>query len=103
MGYTRRTQPIDPFLASRKALKNDYTTTVQIFDADQQKITQRDAPAGGVYYPTSLWKVDEVLVEHHAFVIEEGESTELLVGMYRGPDLEMLSTPLMVALPSEHP
>lgn len=89
------------FWQTQETLKSDYTTTVQIFDADQQKIVQHDASAGGVYYPTSIWKTDELLVEHYTLVIEKGEAAELLVGMYQGPAVEMLATPLTIALSTE--
>ncbi len=76
-----------------------YTTTAQLFAADGAKIAQSDAAAGGVYYPTSLWKPSEQLVETHLLSLAGGqEPASLLVGMYRGPALENLAPPMVIDL-----
>ena len=80
------------------AIAADYTTTVQLFDANGEKVAQSDAPAGGVYYPTSLWKPDEVLVERHQVAIADKSPTTLLVGMYTGADVTMLAPALKLPL-----
>lgn len=80
-------------------LARDYTTTVQLFDAAGDKIAQDDAPPGGNYYPTSLWKSGERLHETHQLdgaTVDEG--TLLLVGMYDGATLEQLATPIEIPL-----
>lgn len=76
----------------------DYTTTVQLFDGKWEKIAQNDAPAGGVYYPTSLWKPGEALVEHHPLTITDKPPVALLVGMYTGTDFHELAPPLQISL-----
>ena len=43
----------------------DYTTSVQLFDGAGQRLAQDDRPPGGLFYPTSLWKVGEVLRDSH--------------------------------------
>lgn len=79
----------------QEAIAADYTTTVQLFAANGDKVAQNDSPAGGVYYPTSLWKAGEVLVEEHVLTFTNNQQpVQLLVGMYNGADL----TPLAPAL-----
>jgi len=86
-------------------LTRDYTTTVQLFDESREKVAQNDAMAGGRYYPTSLWKRDEVLVEEHTMALEvtAREATMrpvlILIGMYEGATATMLATPLEIILP----
>jgi hypothetical protein len=81
-------------------LPRDYTTTVQLFDENDEKIAQNDAPPGGTYYPTSLWKPGEVLVEAHTFALADGSiPIKLLVGMYDGATLTPLATPIEIGLP----
>lgn len=83
----------------RKALMQDYTTTVQLFDGAGEKLGQSDAPPGGIYYPTSLWKVGEVLVERHLLAIESStQLAQLLVAMYDGHTMTQLASPLEIGL-----
>ena len=80
-------------------LPADYTTTVQLFAANGEKVAQDDAPPGGVYYPTSLWKAGEILVEEHRLTFAETEEPAmLLVGMYTGADLAPLAPALELSL-----
>lgn len=76
----------------------DYTTTVQLFDANEKKVAQNDALAGGVYYPTSLWKPGEELVEYHPLIITDKAPAALLIGMYRGEDFKELAPALEIPL-----
>src|SRR5678815_3849726 len=79
---------------------SDTTTTVQLFDAQGEKIAQDDQPPGGIYYPTSHWKAGETLVEHHRLTLSPADSPmRMLVGMYSGPALTPLAPPLTVELP----
>ena len=81
------------------SLEDDYTTTVQIFDAQGEKLAQHDAPPGGVYYPTSHWKPGETLVERHTLTVPAGSTpVRLLVGMYAGPELTPLAPGLEIAI-----
>jgi len=84
------------------ALPADYVTTVQLLAANRDKVAQSDALPGGVYYPTSLWKPGEVLVEQHTLALEGAQPpTTLLVGMYRPGDLTPLAPPLELAWPPD--
>lgn len=78
-------------------LDQDYTTTVQIYDAAGNKLAQSDAPAGDPYYPTSLWKPGEQLVEHH-LLTPNGSTppTGLLIAMYHGPTFTQFAPPIEI-------
>lgn len=77
----------------------DYTTTVQLFVANGDKVAQSDAPPGGVYYPTSRWKPGELLVETHQLTFSQNQQPiRLLVGMYTGADLAPLAPSLELAV-----
>ncbi len=81
-------------------LDQDYTTTVQLLNRAGEKVAQADAPPGGLYYPTSLWKPGEVLVERHLLGGDHAVATPtLLVGMYQGPTMALLAPALTVELP----
>jgi hypothetical protein len=72
--YWRVEQPIDA----------NYTTTVQIFNAEGTRIAQSDRPAGEPYYPTSLWKEGNVLQDRHTLSLgEDVTPTQMLIAMYR--------------------
>lgn len=55
-------------------LATKYTTTIQLFDAAGEKLTQDDAAPGGDFYPTSLWKVGENILDRHALRLPAGQS-----------------------------
>ncbi|HXF62567.1 MAG TPA: DUF2723 domain-containing protein [Caldilineaceae bacterium] len=82
-------------------LDGDYTATVQLLDAAGNRLAQDDHPAGGVYYPTSLWKPGEHLVETHRLALSgpPPAGATLLLGMYREPALSPLAPPIQVPLP----
>lgn len=76
-----------------------YTTTAQVFDAGGAKIAQSDIAPGGVYYPTSLWKPGERLVETHSLSLPAGQTpVSLLIGMYTAAALENLAPPMVIDL-----
>lgn len=81
----------------------DYTATVQWLAADDSKLGQHDHPAGGVFYPTSLWKAGEHLVVRHTLATDAtpDAATHLLVGMYRGPEFTPLAAAITIPLPAE--
>ena len=82
----------------------DYTTTVQVFDAAGAKIGQDDRRPGGAYYPTSLWKPGETLVDSHRVSLAPGTTpARLLVGMYAGPEATLLAPPLDLPIPFTSP
>lgn len=85
--YWQVNQPLDA----------DYTTTVQLYDEAGEKLGQDDRSPGGVYYPTSLWKAGETLLDRHTVTIPAGaEPTCLLVGMYTGEEFTPLAEPLNI-------
>ncbi len=76
-----------------------YTTTVQLFNGVSTRLAQNDAAAGGVYYPTTLWKPGELLVESHTLSLPpDAVPATLLVGMYTGPEMTPLAPALMIDL-----
>jgi len=76
-------------------LDQDYTTTVQLFDAAGNKLAQSDAPPGDPYYPTSLWKPGEQLVERHLLTPNSSAPpTGLLIAMYQGPAFTQFAPPI---------
>lgn len=76
----------------------NYTTTVQMFDADGKKIAQDDLRPGGDYYPTSLWKPGEVLLDRHRLLSVGVEPARMFVAMYSGQDAKLLASPLEIEL-----
>ncbi|MCB9155813.1 MAG: DUF2723 domain-containing protein [Caldilineaceae bacterium] len=77
-------------------LAADYTTTVQLYDANLQKVGQDDRAAGGVFYPTSLWKPGQILLDRHAVMLTGQTPTAMLVGMYTGAEIDLLAPPLEI-------
>ena len=68
-----------------RRLDADYTTFVQLLNADDAKIGQSDHRPGGVYYPTSLWKPGETLADTHTLILAADLGRPpytLLVGLY---------------------
>ncbi len=71
-------QPLRP-------LEADFTSFVQILDANGDKIVQSDQQAGGVYYPTSLWQPGDTLRDRHILTLPADAPPgpyRLHVGMY---------------------
>jgi hypothetical protein len=80
----------------------DFTTTVQLFDDQGDKLTQNDQPAGDLYYPTSLWKPGETLVERHQLNLPpDARPRQLLIGMYTGAALTPLAPMITIEVTSE--
>lgn len=77
-----------------------YTTTVQLFDEAGEKIAQDlDRPPGGDYYPTTLWKAGEQLLDRHALRLSPGKkAVRLLVGMYDPVTMNSLGEPITLDL-----
>ena len=80
-----------------RRLDADYTTFVQLLNADDAKIGQSDHRPGGVYYPTSLWKPGETLADTHTLTLAADLGRPpytLLVGLYTGEaELRHLGAP----------
>jgi hypothetical protein len=63
----------------------DYTTFVHLLNANGDKIAQSDHRPGGAYYPTSLWKPGETLVDRHTLTLpaDLGPAPySIVVGLY---------------------
>ena len=84
------------------SLDADYTTFIQLFDAAGAKIAQSDQRAGGVYYPTTLWKPGEILGDTHRLTLPANPGRppyKLLVGLYTGTtDLRHLGEPQTIRI-----
>jgi hypothetical protein len=79
-------------------LGDNYTTTVQLFDAAGEKLGQDDRRPGGDYYPTSLWKEGEVLLDRHTVALPpDAAPLRMLVGMYDAAG-KLLAAPLEIDL-----
>jgi hypothetical protein len=77
----------------------DYAATVQIFDAADEKLGQDDRPLGGAYYPTSLWKPGETLLDRRTIALPaDAQPATLLLGFYDDSQT-LLAAPLEVPLP----
>jgi hypothetical protein len=68
------------------ALSAVYHSYVHLLDAEGNKVVQSDRQPGGVYYPTTKWRVDERLLDRHALAVPEDAppgAYHLVAGMYK--------------------
>ena len=83
-------------------LNTNYTTFVHLVDANGDKIAQSDHRSGGVYYPTSLWKPGETLIDKHTLALpaDLGPAPyKIVVGLYdSAADLQHLGEPQQVGI-----
>jgi hypothetical protein len=88
-------QPLRP-------LDADYTTFAHLVNADGRVIGASDHRPGGVYYPTSLWKPGETLVDAHTLTLASDLGRPpyaLEVGLYTGEKaLRHLGQPQQVGM-----
>jgi len=80
-------------------LPYDYTTYIHVVDDEGNLIAQSDHRPGGVYYPTSLWKQGEQLLDVH--IIELPPSARpgtyhLRAGMYLYPSMQSLGAAIQI-------
>ncbi len=64
----------------------DVTSFVQLLTVEGEKVAQSDHQPGGVYYPSSLWRPGETLLDRHELTIPPNAAPgpyRLLVGLYR--------------------
>jgi hypothetical protein len=82
-------------------LPANYTTFVHLLDANGNKIAQgSDHQVGGDFYPTSLWQIGETLRDEFIIAAPVNLSNgpyQVLAGMYRSSDSEMLGAPVIVS------
>ncbi|GAB4559594.1 MAG: hypothetical protein Kow0047_05570 [Anaerolineae bacterium] len=84
----------------RRPLEADYTSYVHLLDANGEKVAQHDALPGGVYAPSSTWRVDDVIRDRHPIRVPEALSHgpyELMIGFYRAPEIVPLGQPLVLS------
>jgi mannosyltransferase len=76
------------------ATEQRYKVTVQLLDARQQVIAQRDGEPAGGSQPTSSWQPADPVADNHALFIPPGTppgSYRLIVALYDGESGERLS------------
>ncbi|RLT33886.1 MAG: DUF2723 domain-containing protein [Chloroflexi bacterium] len=78
----------------------DYTTSVQLFDGAGVWLGQDDRPPGGDFYPTSLWKVGEVVRDIHLFPADvPGAAAKMQILLYtRASGSDGSSEPALIQL-----
>ena len=80
-------------------LTADYSATVQLFDSAGEKLAQDDHKPGGAFYPTSLWKPGEVLLDRHTLTLPAGaQPARMLLGFYDDTQT-LLAPPLELPIP----
>ena len=81
----------------QQEIKGDYSSFVHILDDTGESIVQSDHVPGGVYYPSSLWRPGEVLVDSHQLKVPADAALgvyRLWVGMHRVASIETLGSPI---------
>jgi hypothetical protein len=76
-------------------MDQDYTAFVHLQTSDGTVWGQHDGQPANGRYPTSYWREDDLVVDEHDFVVNEGASGPaiLLAGMYRLETMERLGQP----------
>ena len=80
---------------AQKQPEADYTAFVFLCNdrcAAGDVIAQDDAPPGGLYYPTRLWRPGDVVIDVHSLEPPHGEGIQsrIAVGLYEWPTMERL-------------
>lgn len=73
------------FWRARQRVPYDYTVFVHVVDTVDQRWGQHDKPPLGGSYPTSVWRVKEVIVDHYKLAIDPNapsDNLRILVGLY---------------------
>jgi hypothetical protein len=88
------------FWRVEERMQADYTTSVQLFDGAGQPLAQDDRPPGGDFYPTSLWKVGEIVRDTHIFPADAMEDAgKMQVLLYtRAPGSDENAQPELIHL-----
>jgi hypothetical protein len=80
-------------------LPYDYTTYIHVVDEEGNLIAQSDHRPGGVYYPTSLWKQGEQLLDVHIIELPPSGrrgTYHLWAGMYLYPSMQSLGAAIQI-------
>jgi hypothetical protein len=73
------------FWRTRQRVPYNYTVFVHVVDTADQRWGQHDKPPLGGSYPTNVWRVNEVVVDHYELAIDPNPpsgSLRILVGLY---------------------
>jgi hypothetical protein len=85
-----------------RAPGSDYHTYVHLLDEKGQPIAQSDHRPGQDYYPSSLWRPGETLLDVHVLFIPQNEvldAVTLEAGAYEYPSLEPVGSTLALGRP----
>ena len=77
---------VDLFWQPSQPLPADYTSFVQLLAVDGSKVAQSDHQPGGVFYPSSMWRPGEQVLDRHQLAIPTDAAPgpySLLVGLYQ--------------------
>ncbi|MGC8879171.1 MAG: glycosyltransferase family 117 protein [Anaerolineae bacterium] len=80
-------------------LPHNYTTYVHVVDNTGDLVAQSDHLPGGVYYPTSLWKQGEQLLDTHTITLRSTNWSgmyQLWAGMYLYPTMQSLGAAVWI-------
>jgi hypothetical protein len=80
-------------------LPHNYTSYVHVVDEQGNRIAQSDHRPGGVYYPTSLWKQGEHLLDTHTIMLPStGHAAvyQIWAGMYLYPTIQPLGAAVRI-------
>jgi len=80
---------------AERDLSTDYHTYVHLLDEEGSTIAQSDHRPGQEYYPSSLWKPGETLVDVHFFPVPgatQADVVTLVAGVYEYPSLAPLGS-----------
>ncbi len=80
-------------------LTADYSATVQLFDSAGEKLAQDDHKPGGAFYPTSLWKPGEVLLDRHTLTLPAGAQPARMLLAFYDDTQTLLAPPLELPIP----
>lgn len=87
------------FWRVEEKMRADYTTSIQLFDSAGNRLGQDDRPPGGDFYPTSLWKVGEIVRDSHPLPADAlSGAARLQIVLYTQPDLRPLAPGLEVEM-----
>jgi len=78
------------FWEAKDVIQADYTVFIHLLDAGGEIAGQADAQPLGGQYPTSIWSLDERVVDEHSVSAPPGEY-EVYVGLYQWETLTRLA------------
>jgi len=82
MGYDLAPDALTLYWRARARLYDDYTVFVQAFDAQQRMIAQSDSQPLAGDFPTSYWRVGDVIRDEHRWHLSD-DGAQILIGLYQ--------------------